>query len=76
MASGTPAAAFPVAGPVDVIEHGRSGILGDDLRVAALAALELDRDVVRRHALGFSWERATAQFLNHLHPNHAHAGFA
>ena len=76
MASGTPAAAFPVAGPVDVVRHGRSGILGDDLRAAALAALELDRETVRHHALGFSWERATAQFLSHLHPNHGHAGFA
>ena len=71
MASGTPAAAFPVAGPIDVIVNGKSGILNDDLGVAALAALALRRDVVRQHALHFSWERATAQFLSHLHPNHA-----
>jgi glycosyltransferase involved in cell wall biosynthesis len=71
MASGTPAAAFPVAGPIDVIAPGRSGVLSEDLRAAALAALELSRDVVRRHALAFSWERATAQFLANLHPNHA-----
>ena len=73
MASGIPAAAFPVAGPIDVIDSGRSGMLSEDLRAAALAALELDRDGVRRHALAFSWERATAQFLANLHPNHAHA---
>ena len=71
MASGTPAAAFPVAGPIDVIAPGRSGVLSDDLRTAALAALELSRDVVRHHALAFSWERATAQFLANLHPNNA-----
>jgi len=71
MASGTPAAAFPVTGPIDVIVPGRSGVLSGDLRAAALAALELDRDVVREHALAFSWERATAQFLANLHPNHA-----
>ena len=73
MASGTPAAAFPVAGPIDVIEPGRSGILSEDLRAAALAALELNRDDVRRHALAFSWDRANAQFLANLHPNHANA---
>jgi glycosyltransferase involved in cell wall biosynthesis len=71
MASGTPAAAFPVAGPIDVIAPGRSGVLSEDLRAAALAALELSRDVVRHHALAFSWEHATAQFLANLHPNHA-----
>ena len=76
MASGTPAAAFPVAGPIDVVAHGRSGFLSEDLRAAALAALELSRDAVRRHALGFSWEHATAQFLRHLHPNRASAELA
>ena len=76
MASGTPAAAFPVSGPIDVVAPGRSGVLSDDLRAAALAALELPRNVVREHALRFSWESATAQFLRHLHPNHAHARIA
>jgi len=73
MASGTPAAAFPVTGPIDVIAPGRSGVLSEDLRAAALAALELSRDVVRSHALAFSWERATAQFLDNLVPNRASA---
>jgi glycosyltransferase involved in cell wall biosynthesis len=69
MACGTPCAAFPVTGPIDVIRQGVSGVLSDDLRSAAMAGLDLDRAAVRDHALEFSWERATAQFLNHLHPN-------
>lgn len=69
MASGTPVAAFPVTGPIDVVEQGRSGILDEDLRVAALGALALDRAAVRTHALRFSWPHATSQFLQHLHPN-------
>jgi glycosyltransferase involved in cell wall biosynthesis len=73
MASGTPAAAYPVTGPIDVIAPGRSGVLHEDLRAAALSALELRRDAVRQHALAFSWERATQQFLGNLHPNHARA---
>jgi len=68
MASGTPVAAYPVTGPIDVVTHGQSGILDDDLRVAALAALDLNRGSVREQALRFSWERATAQFLDSLHP--------
>ena len=76
MASGTPVAAFPVPGPIDVVVPGRSGVLSDDLRGAALAALALPRDVVRRHALCFSWEHATAQFLSNLHPNSASARLA
>ena len=63
IACGTPAAAFPVAGPIDVVVPGGSGALNEDLRAAALAALELPRDVVRRHALRYSWEHATSQFL-------------
>ena len=71
MACGTPVAAFPVTGPIDVVEPGVSGVLDADLRVAALAALALPRDAVRAHALSSSWGRATAQFLENLHPFHA-----
>jgi glycosyltransferase involved in cell wall biosynthesis len=73
MASGTPIAAYPVTGPVDVVANGRSGVLDDNLRIAALAAQRLDRAEVRRHAERYSWQRATEQFMSHLHPSHAHA---
>ena len=68
IACGTPVAALRVAGPLDVVRHQESGVLDDDLRSAALAALSLDREAVRRHAAAFSWDDATAQFLAHLHP--------
>jgi glycosyltransferase involved in cell wall biosynthesis len=73
MASGTPVAAFPVPGPLDVVLPGRSGVLDADLRSAALAAQSLDRGVVRSCALEYSWQRATAQFLHNLRPNRASA---
>jgi len=76
MASGTPVAAYPVAGPIDVVRAGVSGVLDHDLQRAALQALELDRGAVRRHALEYSWHHATQQFVNNLHPNHARAGHA
>ncbi|HQR10920.1 MAG TPA: glycosyltransferase family 1 protein [Casimicrobiaceae bacterium] len=71
MASGTPVAAFPVTGPIDVVQQGVTGALDDDLREAALAALRLPRDAVRAHALASSWAGATAQFLHNLRPLHA-----
>jgi glycosyltransferase involved in cell wall biosynthesis len=71
MASGTPVAAFPVTGPVDVVKHGVSGLLSEDLRAAALGALDLSREAVRAHAVGSSWAQATAQFVANLHPAHA-----
>src|SRR5262249_48947782 len=42
MACGVPVAAFPVTGPIDVIEDGRTGALDPDLRKAAERALLLD----------------------------------
>jgi glycosyltransferase involved in cell wall biosynthesis len=66
MACGTPVAAFPVTGPVDVVTPGVDGVLNDDLALAALAALEIDRESCRRSALSRTWERASAQFLSHL----------
>ena len=43
LACGTPVAAFPVAGPLDVLQQGLSGVMDEDLGAACLAALELDR---------------------------------
>jgi glycosyltransferase involved in cell wall biosynthesis len=66
MACGTPVAAFPVRGPIDVVKDPKVGVLKDDLRVAALEALQLDRDAVRRYAEGYSWEHCSRQFLENL----------
>ena len=68
MACGVPVAAYPVEGPVDVVAHGVSGILHQDLAQACSDALKLRRSDVRQHALRFSWSAATRQFLQHLHP--------
>jgi len=57
-----------VAGPRDVVRHGDTGILDEDLARAVQGALELDRNACRRQALQHSWERATEQFCAHLVP--------
>jgi glycosyltransferase involved in cell wall biosynthesis len=71
MACGTPVAAFPVRGPVDVVKDPAAGVLDEDLHAAALAALSLDRDKVRRYGERFSWEYSSRQFLSSLVPARA-----
>ena len=66
LASGTPVAAYPVAGPIDVIGTAPVGALDEDLRKAALAALEIPRELCRGYATQFSWAASTDAFLMHL----------
>ncbi len=68
MACGLPVAAYPVTGPIDVVINGTTGVLSEDLRAAVLAALKLDPSDCRQHALGYTWEAATRQFLGNLAP--------
>jgi len=68
MACGVPVAAFPVVGPIDVVRHGVTGCLDEDLGAAVAGALQLDRDACRRHAQAFTWARATQQFVDNLEP--------
>ncbi len=68
LACGVPVAAFPVPGPIDVIEQGVTGVLHTDLAVAITSALGLERALCARRAAGFSWEAASAQFLAGLAP--------
>ncbi|WP_353573405.1 glycosyltransferase family 1 protein [Candidatus Albibeggiatoa sp. nov. BB20] len=67
LASGTPVAAYPVPGPIDIIGHQSPvGCLDQDLAVAARNALKLDARLCRQHALKYSWQACTKQFLNNL----------
>jgi len=71
MACGTPVAAYPVTGPVDVVRDPSAGVLSEDLRGAALRALALDRGAVRNYAMRYSWRAATEQFAANLSPRGA-----
>jgi glycosyltransferase involved in cell wall biosynthesis len=68
LASGVPVAAFPVAGPLDVIGDSGVGVLDANLRQAALAALAISRERCRAFALEHSWSASAAQFLDNLAP--------
>ena len=66
MACGTPVAAYPVQGPVDVIDEGATGCMHEDLATATKLALDLDRDQVYNTSMKWSWERAWEIFRDNL----------
>ncbi|WP_363345775.1 glycosyltransferase family 1 protein [Methylocystis echinoides] len=66
LACGLPVAAFPVMGPLDVIGSSGAGVLSEDLRAAALMALDMPRAAARAHALTFTWENCARQFLDNI----------
>lgn len=67
MACGTPVAAFPVAGPLDVVGP-HAGVLSENLAEAATQALSCRRDDVLEWARQFTWPEATRQFRSYLVP--------
>jgi len=66
MACGVPVAAFPVAGPRDVILDGVTGVLGSDLSQAARQALLLKPDDCREYALRCGWDVCSREFESNL----------
>lgn len=70
LACGTPVAAYPVTGPMDVMADakGTIGAMNADLRTAALQALRADRAACRAHAERYSWRACAEIFLSHLVP--------
>lgn len=66
MASGVPVAAYPVAGPIDVVRDGVTGALHENLAEAIRRALLLDPKRCRDYALTKSWSNAANQFASHL----------
>src|SRR5262245_45378260 len=62
MACGVPVAAYPVTGPIDVIDHGVTGVLDENLARAAGAALHIDPQACRNRALRSGWDACTRQF--------------
>jgi glycosyltransferase involved in cell wall biosynthesis len=66
MACGTPVAAYPVRGPIDVVKDPAAGVLDNDLGLAAMKALTLDREKVAAYGKRYTWEHCTHQFVSSL----------
>jgi glycosyltransferase involved in cell wall biosynthesis len=67
LAAGTPVAAYPVTGPIDIVTP-ETGALSERLEDAIAAALLCDRAACAAYGRSFSWERSAQEFLAGLHP--------
>ncbi|KQT53276.1 alpha-mannosyltransferase [Aureimonas sp. Leaf454] len=63
LACGTPVAAYPEPGPLDVLAGTKAGCISQDLRVACLAALTLDRRDALARSADFTWSACADIFL-------------
>ena len=66
MACGTPVAAYPVQGPVDVVDQGITGYLSENLKDAIDQCLRLNRAQVHQGSLRWTWDRAWEIFRDNL----------
>lgn len=66
MSLGTPVAAYPVRGPLDVIEPGVTGVMDDNLYLAVKDAIELDRTEVKKASSVWTWEACWKIFKDNL----------
>lgn len=68
MACGTPVAAFPVTGPIDIIQPGVNGEMDDDLALAIARALKLERTQIAPSVAHYNWHQVSQTFLQQLAP--------
>lgn len=70
LACGVPIAAYPVPGPVDIVDQPYLGVLDDDLARAAHLALSCGSaaDRVRHVRDHYTWQKAADQFIESCHP--------
>jgi glycosyltransferase involved in cell wall biosynthesis len=66
MASGTPVAAYPAPGPLDVIDPGVTGVMDENLATATYKCMGLDRETVWYGSQHWSWQRAWEIFRANL----------
>ena len=66
MACGAPVAAYPVAGPLDVVDIGKTGYLSGNLSEAVEKCLTLNRNDVTMNSMKWSWENTWTIFRDNL----------
>jgi glycosyltransferase involved in cell wall biosynthesis len=66
MSSGTPIAAYPVTGPIDIITDGINGYTDENLEVAIRRAITINRKKVRAASRAYEWDTCTKTFLQNL----------
>jgi len=68
MACGTPVAAYPCQGPIDVIDEGLTGCMRENLKDAIDTCLKLNRKDVEKFSNRWTWDHAWEIFRDNLMP--------
>ena len=63
---GVPVAAYPVTGPLDIVEEGITGSLDHDLKKAIDKALQINRENCTKNAEKYTWRNVAKQFISSL----------
>ncbi|MDF0543213.1 glycosyltransferase family 1 protein [Sphingobium sp. H39-3-25] len=66
LACGTPVAAYPVTGPIDIVTP-QTGAMAERLEDAIAQALTCDRAACAAYGATFTWAESARQFLGGLH---------
>lgn len=67
LACGVPVAAFPVAGPIDIIKNGKNGYIDQNLKKAIKKSLKVDKKNCRKYVEeNHSWSLCADQFIESL----------
>ncbi|MCK9532591.1 MAG: glycosyltransferase family 1 protein [Gammaproteobacteria bacterium] len=66
MRCGTPVAAYPVTGPIDIIQNGKNGFMSENLSDAIDECLKIDRKKVLFNSNQYNWKDATDKFVKAL----------
>ena len=66
LAAGLPVAAFPVAGPRDILAGSGCGAMADDLRMAVFAALAIPREACKAFAERHGLDDSTRSFIGNV----------
>jgi glycosyltransferase involved in cell wall biosynthesis len=74
LACGTPVAAYPVQGPLDILTY-ETGAMDERIDRAIAKALRRDRDMCAAYGASFTWEASARQFIEALACEPVTAGY-
>ena len=69
LACGTPVAAYPVTGPIDLIQNNLNGYVSNDLEYAIQKAVKVNSNSCISFAKKHSWKKVAIQFMEALSPS-------
>jgi glycosyltransferase involved in cell wall biosynthesis len=68
LSQGCPVAAYPVGGPIDILETGVTGYMEEDLVVAITKCLTLDRTTIEQASKKWTWSECWRIFRDNMTP--------